>query len=85
MSNLTDKFQQFVGQTVKHPNRVTCDICDTSSALSNAAFAEGLMLVFTQAGQQMSDFDNVNDPNQLLVELTENDQGRLVIADMSVT
>lgn len=84
MNSLTDKFQQFVGQTVKHPNRVTCDICDTSFSLSNAAFAEGLSVVFTQAGKPMSQFDNVNDPDQLLVELAENDKGQLVIQDMQV-
>lgn len=84
MSNLTDKFQHFVGQTVKHPNRVTCDECPTTTALSNLAFEEGLMVTFNIAGEPSNDMDVMLDIDMLVVDLIVNDDERLEIHDIHV-
>ena len=82
--SLTEKFQQFVGQSVKPPGRATCDICDTTSALSNLAFEENMMLSFTIAGQPANDLDDMFDDKKMVVNLEENDQGILVVDSMHV-
>lgn len=82
---LANKYYYFLGQTVKHPQRVTCDVCPTTSELQEAAFKEGLMLSFNIAGQPL---DNVTlDVDKMvvnLVEKQENNITRLVIDSLDI-
>ena len=84
MSNLKDKFQHFVGQTVKHPNRVTCDMCPVTSAIDDLALEEGLMLSFKIAGKLVDDMDDILDPELVFVNLEENAQGQLVVDSIDI-
>jgi len=84
MSSLTDKFQNYVGQTVRNPNRRSCDVCHVTADLAFLAAQEGLMLSFKIAGKHVDDMDDVLDPEFLFVNLEENAQGQFIIDSIDI-
>ena len=84
MSSLTDKFQHFVGKSVKNPQRLTCDICPTTEALREEARANGLMVSFNIVGNSGNKRNSMISIPRLMVELQKNDDGQLVIDSLDV-
>lgn len=61
MSNLVDKFQKYVGETIKYPHRVTTDQCDVAVDIQNDAIQDNLMVIFTEVGAS----DTTSDPSHM--------------------
>lgn len=82
MSNLTQEFQKFVGKTVKHPDRLTCDMCDTTEALRELALSQNMSLAFYKAGQPLANVVTMLGSDLAIVDLEENADKKLVIKDI---
>ena len=50
--SITAQFNQYLGQSVQDPDRLTCDCDPVADKISQEATSKGLMVNFVKAGQR---------------------------------